>query len=102
MARFSGNWEKEFRPQWELGKSDIGVGQVGVASDPGNSKKICTSCGGTGRIVCYTCNGVGRVKASSVGDATQQCSLCVGMKTTGCSTCRGTGSPIGGKNKLKG
>lgn len=35
MARFSGDWEKEFRPQWELGVTkEKGVGQVGAASDP--------------------------------------------------------------------
>ena len=33
-----GNWEKEFRPQWELEKSQLALmgGQVGVASDPRN------------------------------------------------------------------
>lgn len=34
MARFSGDWEKEFRPQWELKKLTAGAGQVGGASDP--------------------------------------------------------------------
>ena len=34
MARFSGDWEKEFRPQWELQKLKNGNGQVGGASDP--------------------------------------------------------------------
>lgn len=32
MARFSDNWENDFRPQWELEK--LKQGQVGVASDP--------------------------------------------------------------------
>lgn len=32
MARFSGNWEKEFRPNWEV--STGFSGQVGGASDP--------------------------------------------------------------------
>jgi len=34
MARFSGDWEKDFRPQWELGNKVQGMGQVGGASDP--------------------------------------------------------------------
>jgi len=41
MARFYGDWEKEFRPQWEMAKSDdfsLGVGQGGGASDPRNKK----------------------------------------------------------------
>lgn len=33
MARFSGDWEREFRPQWEIAK--VG-GQVGGASNPKN------------------------------------------------------------------
>jgi hypothetical protein len=38
MARFGENWEKEFRPQWELNKSQ---GQVGVAYDPSNKLVGC-------------------------------------------------------------
>jgi hypothetical protein len=34
MARFSGDWEKEFRPQWELTKAREGRGLAGAASDP--------------------------------------------------------------------
>jgi hypothetical protein len=43
MARFSGDWEKEFRPQWELSKPEVNlnVGQVGGASDP-RRNKVCT------------------------------------------------------------
>lgn len=33
MARFSGDWEKEFRPQWELTKAKESKGLTG-ASDP--------------------------------------------------------------------
>ena len=40
MARFSGNWEKEFRPNWEL--SNGSTGQVGGASDPlAGAKMVC-------------------------------------------------------------
>ena len=39
MARFFGDWEREFRPQWEIAKDvALGVGQVGGASDPRGSK----------------------------------------------------------------
>lgn len=34
MARFSGDWEKEFRPQWELQKLLEGKGLVGPSSNP--------------------------------------------------------------------
>jgi len=34
MARFSGDWEKEFRPQWELQKILEGKGLVGPSSNP--------------------------------------------------------------------
>ena len=34
MARFSGDWEKEFRPRWELAKLKEGNGQVGPSSNP--------------------------------------------------------------------
>jgi len=96
MARFSGDWEKEFRPQWELGTKTMtqGVGQVGGASDPRSKGKVCAKCAGVGRTTCYTCLGSGKVMINENGDMAQ-CSLCVGIKTTGCGYCRGTGTPIG-------
>lgn len=98
MARFTGNWEKEFRPQWELAK-EKGVGQVGGASNPKASGQKCSKCSGTGRSTCYCCNGVGKVMMGSSGSAggrgETQCSVCVGMRTVGCAYCQGKGS--GGK-----
>ena len=86
MARFYGDWEREFRPQWEIAKDlSLGVGQVGGASDPRNSKvslffqptqqipmnslcskSICQRCGGIGRVVCYACGGSGKVSAVTI------------------------------------
>lgn len=42
---YVGNWEKEFRPQWELEKSQLALmgGQVGVASDPRNKVLSCST-----------------------------------------------------------
>ena len=40
MARFGDNWEKEFRPQWELEKAREGKGMVGASSDP-KLKNVC-------------------------------------------------------------
>eukprot|EP00607_Mallomonas_marina_P004592 CAMPEP_0182425534 /NCGR_PEP_ID=MMETSP1167-20130531/11983_1 /TAXON_ID=2988 /ORGANISM="Mallomonas Sp, Strain CCMP3275" /LENGTH=184 /DNA_ID=CAMNT_0024606337 /DNA_START=228 /DNA_END=781 /DNA_ORIENTATION=- len=40
MARFSGNWEKEFRPQWELGTSGPGMGMGGGGSNPPSSEEM--------------------------------------------------------------
>jgi ferredoxin len=98
MARFTGNWEKEFRPQWELAK-DKGVGQVGAASNPRGSVSKCGKCSGTGRTTCYCCNGRGKVIMGSQQkiDKEMQCSVCVGMRTVGCGYCRGTGNSITGK-----
>lgn len=87
MARFSGNWEKEFRPSWDIA-AKAGGGQVGGASNP--LSKTCKNCNGTGRCECYTCRGTGRV-TSIEGGQLRQCSLCVGLQTIGCSSCRGTG-----------
>lgn len=98
MSRFSGNWEKEFRPSWDAAKPSVkGMGQVGGASNPLNKAKLCTQCSGTGRCVCYTCNGLGRVIFAEGKDSTgnakmRQCSLCVGLKNIGCGNCRGTGT----------
>jgi ferredoxin len=96
MARFTGNWEKEFRPQWELAK-EKGVGQVGAASNPRGSVAKCNKCSGSGRTACYCCNGVGKVIMGSQQrrrDSEMQCSVCVGMKTVGCGYCRGTGNAL--------
>eukprot|EP01035_Chromulina_nebulosa_P027878 gene27878-36722_t len=61
MARFFGDWEREFRPQWEIAKDiSLGVGQVGGASDPRGSKSVCKRCSGVGRSVCYACGGSGK------------------------------------------
>mmetsp|Transcript_9096 Transcript_9096/g.8131 ORF Transcript_9096/g.8131 Transcript_9096/m.8131 type:complete len:269 (+) Transcript_9096:32-838(+) len=87
MARFSGDWEKEFRPQWELAKSKpLGLGQVGGASDP--KSKSCNKCSGTSRVVCYACSGQG---LTLMDGKKTQCFVCVGAKTVGCGYCRGTG-----------
>jgi hypothetical protein len=93
MARFTGNWEKEFRPQWDLAK-EKGVGQVGAASNPKGSLQKCSKCSGTGRTTCYCCNGLGKVMMGSTygRDGEAQCSVCVGMKTVGCAYCRGSGT----------
>eukprot|EP01035_Chromulina_nebulosa_P020410 gene20410-26487_t len=87
MARFSGDWEKEFRPQWELAKSKpLGLGQVGGASDP--KSKSCNKCSGTSRVICYACSGLG---LTFMDGKKTQCFVCVGAKTVGCGYCRGTG-----------
>jgi len=90
MARFSGNWEKEFRPQWETAalNAKLGKGQVGGAFNP--KANICGKCSGVGRLSCYLCKGSGQIR---MGDNNQtiQCSICVGMTTVGCGFCRGTG-----------
>jgi len=93
MARFYGDWEKEFRPQWEMAKTDLslGVGQVGGASDPRNKKTLCQRCNGVGRAVCYACGGSGKVVMDSKA---VQCLTCVGMQTTGCGYCQGTGNNL--------
>ena len=101
MARFSDNWEKDFRPSWSsdaaVGAASRGQGQVGVGSDP--LKKTCKQCAGSGRVACYTCLGRGRVAVNESGTA-RQCSLCVGMCQIGCPGCRGKGVMIE-KSKLR-
>ena len=90
MARFSGNWEKEFRPQWETAalNAKLGKGQVGGAFNP--KANICGKCSGAGRLSCYLCKGSGKIKMGD-NNHTTQCSICVGMTTVGCGFCRGTG-----------
>jgi len=96
MARFSGNWEKEFRPSWDMDKASAGAGQVGGASNPLNKSQTCKQCKGSGRCLCYNCKGAGRVQ-SSEGGQLRQCSLCVGLQTVGCGYCRGTGLTLKAK-----
>jgi len=90
MARFSGNWEKEFRPQWETAalNAKLGKGQVGGAFNP--KANICGKCSGVGRLPCYLCKGTGKIRMGD-DNLTTQCSICVGMTTVGCGFCRGTG-----------
>ena len=85
MARFSGNWEKEFRPQWELGNPSKGA--VGAASDP--RANPCSKCVGRGRVTCYQCGGLGTI--INLDGKKSQCFICVGAKDVGCGYCRGTG-----------
>lgn len=85
MARFSGDWEREFKPAWEMNKGDLRPGQK-LSRD----ETVCTSCGGTGRIDCYNCGGTG-VTRSLDGSRVIQCSLCVGQHTITCPTCKGKG-----------
>ena len=89
MARFSGNWEKEFRPNWEL-MNDFSSGQVGGASSGSrDGPKQCTMCRGLKRLQCYNCNATGKVMMGN-GQVTQ-CSICVGSMSVGCAYCKGTG-----------
>ena len=85
MARFSGDWEREFKPAWEMNKGELRPGQK-LSRD----ESVCTSCGGTGRIDCYNCDGTGFTR--SVDDSKSiQCSLCVGQQTITCPSCKGKG-----------
>lgn len=96
MKRFSGDWEKEFRPQWELtatSTSKLPTGQVGAGSDPSKGK-ACMECRGLGRMLCYNCDGVGRlpslVRVRGVQE-TCQCLICMGMRSVPCAECQGKG-----------
>lgn len=89
MARFSGDWEKEFRPQWEISKLKEGQGRVGAMSNPKFKVNPCSKCDGAGRVVCYACDG--RAKTMMGTGNICQCAICVGRGTVGCGACRGTG-----------
>lgn len=77
MARFSDDWELDFKPNWELSSDAVGAG-----------KKACNRCAGTGRVECYACNGAGSLIMS---DKTVQCLTCVGLQNVGCGYCNGSG-----------
>jgi hypothetical protein len=89
MARFSGNWEKEFRPNWETSDFTNQVGGAATAVGGGEGLKQCSMCRGMKRLECYNCNGAGKVKM--FGGETIQCTICVGQRTVGCGYCRGSG-----------
>tara|TARA_B110000090_G_C13267531_1_gene402787 strand:- start:129 stop:938 length:810 start_codon:yes stop_codon:yes gene_type:complete len=86
MARFSGDWEKDFRASWEEGTNSAKKGRT------------CTACSGSGRVSCYSCEGKGQVLLGST-QTKQQCPLCVGICTLCCSKCRGVG--LNTRKKLK-
>ena len=54
MARFSGDWEREFKPSWEINKGELRPGQK-LSRD----QSVCSACSGTGRCSCYNCSGSG-------------------------------------------
>lgn len=85
MARFSGDWERDFKPNWELAKDRV-EGVEAVRLSPGMT--ACKKCSGNGRIMCYNCLGLGKVMMS---DRSCQCSTCVGMQTVGCGYCNASG-----------
>lgn len=90
MKRFSGDWEKEFRPQWELtSTSKLPMGQVGAGSDP-TKGKACAECRGLGRMLCYNCEGVGRVIVLGQKNLCQ-CQICMGTRSVTCAECQGKG-----------
>eukprot|EP01038_Epipyxis_sp_PR26KG_P012991 gene12991-17420_t len=92
MARFSGNWEKDFKPLWELKADMRGIRaseRPGLPTDPKTKTKYCQKCAATGRVICYACLGSGKISMSGYSD--MQCSTCVGLRNIGCGYCRGTG-----------
>lgn len=89
MARFSGNWEKEFRPNWELETDYSGAVGGAASSAAAEGGKACPKCAGLKRLQCYNCDGSGRVLMGSGGMV--QCSICVGSRSVGCGYCRGSG-----------
>lgn len=109
MARFSGDWEREFRPMWD--QPDIADDQrilskklrrsgmtkaaveLGPGGDPKRKKSICKDCAGTGRVQCYACEGAGVLAMDGYGET--QCATCVGLTNIGCGTCRATGINTG-------
>ena len=45
MARFSGDWEREFKPAWEMNKGELRPGQK-----LNRDESVCAECEGTGRV----------------------------------------------------
>lgn len=87
MARFSGDWEREFKPQW------VSAGSSNPQSKLKDGQALCKKCSGKGRVVCYACNGMGSITMGiSERRDKMQCPTCVGLKTCGCGYCRGTGA----------
>merc|ERR1712146_358553 len=87
MERFSGDWERDFRPDYKDG------GWQKTQKDPLSPRNIggiCPKCDGKGVIPCYSCEGKGFVMQSS-GDK-QQCFLCMGRGVTNCAYCQGKGT----------
>lgn len=89
MARFSGDWEKDFRPRWEL-ESQVDAGLQYTTPDRTLKKpKNCLVCGGSGQVQCYHCEGTG-INVMTYG-GTCQCQLCLSKLTVKCAECRGSG-----------
>lgn len=84
MERFSGDWEREFKPSWELNKGELRPGQK-----LNRDESVCADCAGSGRAPCYNCGGAG--KAVCGKNKVIQCSLCVGQGNITCAGCRGRG-----------
>ena len=87
MERFSGDWEREFRPDYKEGGWQKTQKNP---SSPKNSGGKCPKCNGTGVIPCYSCEGKGFVMQSS--GVKQQCFLCMGRGVTNCAYCQGKGT----------
>jgi len=90
MARFSGDWEREFKPTWEMNK-ELDLKSKAIVNALANGKVSCQKCKGVGRVPCYACNGSGRLSMGTIGGKPKQCSTCVGMHTVGCGYCRASG-----------
>ena len=82
MARFSGDWEREFKPTWEMNK-ELDLKSKAIVSALASGKVSCQKCKGVGRVVCYACNGSGKLDMGTAGGKPMQCSTCVGMHTVG-------------------
>lgn len=91
MARFSGDWEKDFRPQWQQGEpTSVAISKSSISRTRAPEGQIpCSKCQGAGRVPCYACNGSGQVTMGT--GKLGQCATCVGLKTCGCGYCRGSG-----------
>mmetsp|Transcript_23235 Transcript_23235/g.38743 ORF Transcript_23235/g.38743 Transcript_23235/m.38743 type:complete len:281 (-) Transcript_23235:163-1005(-) len=101
MARFSGDWEREFRPMWEQATGSTaevrrqqGDGSVQRTANA-TGQKVCPKCNGAGRVSCYACDGKGSVMMGFQSGMSErkpiQCATCVGLQTVGCGFCGGTG-----------